>query len=166
MNIIHPDMKTYKSLLLLILMLFLACKKEEKNPTLDDFCNVKPTGWDCEIIQANFDKNDIPKNANEPMAIIKYKNRNAELVLFSDTKVNPSLVLDLYSIKQKQEIIDFIKSQPFYSWCIPMYYGETRDYFIVTSPCFINGGIYAEQADSSIIGLQNAIKSIITIKNY
>jgi len=98
MNIIHPDMKTYKSLLLLILMLFLACKKEEKNPTLDDFCNVKPTGWDCEIIQANFDKNDIPKNANEPMAIIKYKNRNAELVLFSDTKVNPSLVLDLYSI--------------------------------------------------------------------
>lgn len=168
MNINTYDMKTYKSLFLIIFILFslLSCEKEEKNPTLNDFCNIKPYGWDCEIIQKDFDKNDIPRNAKEPIAIIKYKNLNRELIQLSDTKVNPSLILDLYSIEQKQELIDLIKSQQLYSWCVPIYYGETKDYFILTSPCFINGGTFTEQADSSIIDLQNAINNIITKKNY
>jgi hypothetical protein len=144
----------------------LSCEKEEKNPTLDDFCNIKPYGWECNIIQTDFSRNDIPQNAKEPMAIIKYKNPNREFVRFSDTKVYPSLILNLYSIDQKQELIELIKSQQIYSWCIPIYYGETKDYFILTSPCFINGGNFTEQADSSIVDLQNALNTVITKKNY
>ncbi len=161
-------MKTKKSLLLIVLILLsqLSCEKDEKNPTLDDFCNIKPNGWSCEIIQMGFDKNEIPRNAKEPIAIIKYKNINREIIQFSDTKINPSLILDLYSIKQKQELIELIKSQQIYSWCIPIYYGETKDYFIVTSPCFINSGLFTEQSDSCLFDLQNAIKNIITKNNY
>jgi hypothetical protein len=59
-----------------------------------------------------------------------------------------------------------IESQQIYSWCIPIYYGETKDYFILTSPCFINGGNFTEQADSSIVDLQNALNTVITKKNY
>jgi hypothetical protein len=113
-----------------------------------------------------FDKNEIPQNAKEPIAIIKYKNINRDIIQFSDTKINPSLILDLYSIKQKQELIELIKSQQIYSWCIPIYYGETKDYFIVTSPCFINSGLFTEQSDSCLFDLQNAIKNIITKNNY
>jgi len=161
-------MKTYKFLFLIIYISFLllSCEKEEKNPTLNDFCNIKPTGWDCEIIQNDFDKNDIPQNAKEPIAVVKYKNTNRELIHLSGAMFYPSLILDLYPIAQKRELIDLIKSQQIYSWCIPIYYGETKDYFILTSPCFINAGTFTEQADSSINDLHNAINKIITKNNY
>ena len=161
-------MKTYKFLILIIYISFslLSCEKEEKNPTLNDFCSIKPIGWDCEIIQNDFAKNDIPQNAKEPIAVVKYKNTNRELIHLSGAKLYPSLILDLYPIAQKQELIDLIKSQQLYSWCIPIYYGETKDYFILTSPCFINAGTFTEQADSSINDLQNAINKIITKNNY
>lgn len=158
----------YKFLFLIIFISFsfLSCEKEEINPTLNDFCNIKPVGWDCEIVKNDFDINDIPKNAKEPVAVIKYKNTNREVIHLSGTKFYPSLILDLYPIEQKQELMDLIKSQQFYSWCIPIYYGETKDYFILTSPCFINAGTFTEQADSSIKDLQKALDKIITKHNY
>jgi len=152
--------------LIVILIPFLSCEKDAKNPTLEDFCNVKPDGWDCEIIQDYFDINDYPKNSDKPVAIIKYKNLNREFVSFADTKLNPSLILDFYSIKQKQELIDFIKSQQMYSWCIPIYYGETKDFFILTSPCFINNGSFTDEADSCISDLHKSLESIITKNDY
>ncbi len=161
-------MKNFKFLFLFIFISFsfLSCEKGEINPTLNDFCNIKPLGWDCEIIQNNFDINDIPQNAKEPVAVIKYRNANRELIHLSGTKFYPSLTLDLYPIEQKQELMDLIKSQQHYSWCIPIYYGETEDYFILTSPCFINAGIFTEQANSSINDLQNALNKIIRKHNY
>ncbi len=160
-------MKTIKILLGLIIILILSfsCKKDEKNPTLEEFCNIIPEGWNCEIIQDNFDINDIPGNADNPIAIIKYRNLHIEFTKINDTKINPSLILDFYSIKQKQKLIDLIKSQQMYSWCIPIYYGETDDYFILTSPCFINNGIFTEEADSCISDLHKSLKNIIRINN-
>ena len=63
-------------------------------------------------------------------------------------------------------LIEFIKSQQLYSWCIPMYYGETKDYFILTSPCFINGGAFTDEANDCISDLHEALISIITINVY
>ena len=152
-------------LFILVFISLISCEKGEKNPSLDDFCKVKPMGWDCEIIQDKFNVNDIPKNTASPVAIIKYKNSNSKFARFNDS-INPRLTLDFYSINQKNKLVDLIKSQQIYSWCVPIYYGETRDYFILTSPCFINSGIYTDEADSCINDLQKALKSIITIKNY
>ena len=159
-------MKTRHLLMIIFLIPFISCKKEGENPTLEDFCHVKPDSWECVIIQDNFDLNDIPKNANNPLAIIKYKNLSREFAWFSGVKVNPSLTLDFYSIKQKQELIDFIKSQRFYSWCIPMYYGETDDFFILTSPCFINNGSFTDDAESCIRDLHESLGKILTKNNY
>lgn len=157
-----------KTIILSIILLITlsSCEKEDKNPTLDDFCSVKPKNWDCSIVLKDFDKNEIPQNAPQPIGIIKYQNHNAEITGLSNTMVNPSLILDFYPINQKEALIDLIKSQQVYSWCIPIYYGETKDYFIVTSPCFINEGINTEQAESSLIELQKAINQIIEKKNY
>lgn len=165
-------MKTIINSLLFITFLIIisiSCeedKNEDISPVLDEFCSVVPNEWDCEIITDNFSINDIPQNADIPIAIIKYINANREFTRYVDTKVNPSLILDFYSIKQKNELIDFVKSQQLYSWCIPIYYGETKDYFIVTSPCFINQGSFTEEAESCINDLHEALKSIITINDY
>ena len=145
----------------MLLIAFLSCEKDKQNPTFEDFCNIRPKGWDCEIIQSNFDVNDFLRNAEKPIAIIKYKNLNREFTMLNDSKVNPSLILDFYSIKQKNDLNDFIISQQIYSWCIPIYYGETKDYFIMTSPCFINSGSFTEEADSCISDLHKSIESIL-----
>lgn len=146
--------------------LFVCCYKNEPNPGLDDFCTAAPAGWDCEIIQENFNLNDIPRNADQPMAIIKYINRDKKFTSFGSTEVNPSLILNFYPISKKEELIRFIRSQQIFSWCIPVYYGETKAYFITTSPCFINGGSFSSEANSAITDLQTALKSLITVMNY
>jgi len=146
------------SLNIFVMISFLSCEKDIKNPTLDDFCNIKPNGWECEIIQENFDPNDFPRNNPVPYAIVKYSNPNREC-LSLNMKITPSLILDMYPIKQKEELIGLVKSQMMYSWCIPMYYGETKDYFIITSPCFNNGG-------ACMTDLQNALKNVITVNDY
>ena len=161
-------MKPTKSLALIIFVLSLlyACDNDLKNTSLDDFDNIKPAGWSCEIIEQNFDKNDIPKNAKDPIAIVKYTNTNIDINYLYDIKIKPSLILDLYPIAQKKELIEFIRSQQMYSWCIPIYYGETKNYFIISSPCFINNGTFTDQSKAAIDDLQNALNKIISKKEY
>lgn len=154
------------ALSILIISVFLNSCEKTISPTLDEFCSVIPTGWECEIIQDTFNANLIPANASTPIAIVKYINLNREFSGIGDTEINPSLILDLYSIKQKEELIQFIKSQQMYSWCIPIYYGETERYFIITSPCFINCGNFTDEANTCIEDLQSALKSIIIVNEY
>jgi hypothetical protein len=139
-----------------------SCEKEVKDPDLEDFCAVAPEGWECELIQDYFSQDDIPQDAGQPVAIIKYVNPERQFTRSESITANPSLILDIYPVGQKNELNDFIRSQRMYSWCIPVYYGETKDYFILTSPCFINGGTFTAEADSCIQDLQEALESIIT----
>jgi hypothetical protein len=161
-------MKTiiYSIAFAIIIIILFSCDKNINNPSLEEFCSVAPNGWECELIINSFIQKYIPQNADTPIAIIKYKNPSREFTRFDSTKVNPSLILDLYPILQKEELIDFIKSQQMYSWCIPMYYGETKDYFIITSPCFINSGSFTDEADSCISDLHKALESLITTNDY
>jgi len=167
-NLENRDMKTIQILLPVIFMLMIisSCEKSEKHATLEDFCNVKPSGWECEIVENNLSLNDIPRNADIPIAIIKFTNPNREFIMFPDSKISPSLTIDFYPINKKQALLNFIKSQQMFSWCIPIYYGETEDYFIITSPCFINNGSFTEEADSCMEDLHEALKGIMTIKDY
>jgi len=154
-------------MIILVTVLLISCEKVESDPDINEFCSIAPIGWECEIIQENFDENDIPKNAGQPIAIIKYFNSDKKFAYFgTGTEVHPSLTLNLYPIEKKSDLIALIKSQQIFSWCIPIYYGETKKYFIVTSPCFINGGSFTPDANTCIEDLHKAIKSIISIVDY
>ncbi len=154
------------SLLLSFLLFVFSCENSFKNPSLNDFCNLVPKGWTCDIVLSDFNPNDIPKNAPQPIAIIKYINAEKTFQWVGDTKINPSLTLDFYPIEQKKELVEFIKSQLMYSWCIPEYFGETNRYFILTSPCFKNSGVFTDDANKYAEDLHRALEKIITRKNY
>jgi hypothetical protein len=115
-----------------------------------------------DIVKDNRNNRALPSDR----PIIKYKNPDREFSGFTEETLNPSLILDFYPIKNKPELIEFIKSQQMYSWCIPQYYGETNDYFILTSPCFINEGTFTDQANSTINDLHDALRSIISVNDY
>jgi len=158
----------YKSILLFFIVVYTPpfnCY-EKNHPTLEGFCSIIPSGWECDIIKDNFDVNDIPKNAENPIAIIKYKYLNKEFTVYNNKKSNPSLTLDFYTIDKKNELIEFIRSQQMYSWCIPIYYGETKDFFIITSPCLNNTRKFSDDANTIISNLHSALESIIVKNDY
>ncbi|MFV0593345.1 MAG: hypothetical protein ACK5M7_18375 [Draconibacterium sp.] len=158
-----------RNLLLSVVITFLtlsSCEENMKDTSLDDFCSVKPTGWECEIIETDFNTADIPQNAETPVAIVKYYNSDREFEGIGQSTLTPSLILNFYPIEQKEEQLAFIDSQKFFSWCIPVYFGETHDYFIVTSPCFKNSGTFTEEANTSIADLYEALDKVIIKKDY
>lgn len=153
-------MKASQILLLITVVFLSGCGEERINTSLEEFCKVKPEGWECEIIENNFNGNDIPKNTKDPLAIIKYRNTSREFSSFGQ-EIYPSLILDIYPKKDKKELIDLISSQMMFSWCIPTYYGESRDFVVITSPCFINHGTFTEEADSCINDLHKSLENIL-----
>jgi len=154
-----------KNLLSLLLILLLASSCQERNLTesLDEFCAIAPEGWECEIITADFSVADIPRDAPEPLAIVKYANPDREFEFVGDT-VTASLVLDLYPAGDKRELENLIADQAMYSWCIPIYFGKNSDFYILTSPCFRNSGSYTDDANASIEDLYEALGTIIDMK--
>jgi hypothetical protein len=169
-QVILPSMANILSMVsILFMVMTVSCDDQHQETRIsdfNDFCSVAPEGWTCNITTSDFDSEKIPQDAETPIAIIEYWNPNITFTSYLETKVNPSLIIDIYEISRKQELLDFIGSQQLYSWCIPMYYGETREYFILTSPCFINGGSFTDEANSSIDDLHEALKEIITVKEY
>ena len=147
-------------------MVITSCEKQYSNADLDEFCSVVPAGWDCQITFDGFNPQDIPASSGQPYAMIYFNNLNRSFLNSEEREEHPSLILNFYPIQQKSSLIALIKSQQIYSWCIPSYYGETQDYFILTSPCFINGGCYTEEANASIEDLQLALESIISKVDY
>ncbi|NJM15974.1 MAG: hypothetical protein HC896_11945 [Bacteroidales bacterium] len=74
--------------------------------------------------------------------------------------------MDIYPISIKDELVRFIRSQQMFSWCIPVYFGETKDYFVITSPCFKNSGVFTNEANATIDDLYKALYKFMVKKNY
>lgn len=155
-------------------------KKEELGDEIQNIGEAVPEGWNYTINQ-NFigevtpssgygkiitqnseEMTEIPHGLWKPEAIVKFVNPNKEIGYYSDVKtdkkINPSLQLYFYNIVEKQEIMEIIEQEKFRSWCIPIYFDETKKYIIVTSPCYINSGIFTEEAKNYYSPLEKSLK--------
>jgi len=149
-----------------IFSVFFACEETENQNSLDQFCEAAPTGWECKIIQEDFDLSDIPKSLNDPLAIVKYEYPFEEITTIGESVIAPSLILNLYSIELKDKLIKQVISQQIFSWCIPILYGETEDYIVITSPCFINKGTFTEDANGKIEALHSSLEKLLVQSYY
>ena len=149
------------------IILISGCINEEKtNEELgDEILNIGesiPEGWNYTIITQNLEETKRPHGLWEPVAIVNFTNLNKEIEYYpdikTDKKCNPSLQLYFYNIAEKQEILDIVAKERIYSWCIPIYFDETKKYIIVTSPCYINSGIFTEEAKYYYSKLENTLK--------
>jgi len=57
-----------------------------------------------------------------------------------------------------------IGEQSLYSWDIPIYFGETEEYIVVTSPAYVNHGVFTEEAKNTIRPIWNALRIHIECK--
>ncbi len=79
-------------------------------------------------------------------------------------ELSPLLQIYLYDIADKPHIQEVIKKERLYSWNIPLYFGETEEYFIVTSPSYVNHGVFTEEAKETIHPMWNVLRQHIENK--
>jgi hypothetical protein len=120
-----------------------------------------PQGWVFSIID-EIGKKGHPHGLEEPLFRVDYSNPH---VVFEDPKANdrtektsPELQLFFYDIKDKDRIMKVIASEKIYSWNIPIYFGESDELLIVTSPSYVNHGIFTEKAKKAIYPIWKTIR--------
>ncbi len=116
-----------------------------------------PDGWTCTVLTEELEKVERPHGLWAPLAIAEFVNMTVEFN-GHNRKFNPSLKLYFYDISEKEKIKSIIKKEALYSWNIPVYYDETGKYIIVTSPGYINNGIYSEEAKKYYGPLEKSLK--------
>ncbi len=120
-----------------------------------------PEGWNYTIITQNIEEIERPHGLWEPVAIVNFANLNKEIEydpgVKNDKKYTPSLQLYFYNVTEKQEIMEIIDQEKIYSWCVPIYFDETKKYIIATSPCYINSGIFTEEAKNYYSPLEKSL---------
>lgn len=153
-----------KLLLLSFFTVFSSCTNDLNKvsiSTFDAFCSARASGWGCQIFQGSFDNIPIPKGVENPLAVVKYDNPNRTFTNYN-SKINPSLFLQIYDISKKPALEKIIAKSILYSWCIPIFYGENEKYYVITSPCYINSGSFTDEANGLIKPLHQSLKSLFT----
>lgn len=151
--------------ILIIVILISGCiqevtEKQSKEKLGDEILNIKdgiPEGWSYTNITEEGKKGN-PHGLEEPVIRIDFINPDEEFENSDETKYNPSLRLYFYHIAEKQKIMEIIANESIYSWCIPIYFDETERYIIVTSPCYINSGVFTEEAKDYYYTLEKSLK--------
>jgi hypothetical protein len=116
-----------------------------------------PQGWNYTIITQNLEEIPRPHGLWKPTAIVNFSNPSLTFEVAGGTYQHPSIWLFFYNISEKQEIIGVIINESVYSWCIPIYFNETQKYIIVTSPCYINSGVFTEEAQRYYTVLEKSL---------
>jgi len=134
----------------------------------DEICKIDKAlleGWECSILNHDLEKAERPHGMWKPVAIIYFINPS---VKFKNTKdhenkeINPSFSLYFYDITEKNDVMKVIKKETFYSWAIPIYFDETDKYIIITSPAYINNGIFSDEAKICYTPLEKSLKEYFT----
>jgi len=75
--------------------------------------------------------------------------------------VQPSLRLHFHRREERPRIFDVIEREKVFSWEIPILFGETKDYVIVTSPEWVNHGVSTTEARTLYEPLEKALREYI-----
>lgn len=173
--------------LVVLIVLFSGCvqevtKNQSKEELVDEILNIEeaiPEGWNYtitqnftgevipasgygKIITQNSAEMPIPHGLGKPAAIVNFTNPNIEIGYYpgvgTDRKYNPSLRIYFYNITEKKGIMQTIDREILRSYCVPIYFDETERYIIITSPCYINSGIFTEEAKNHYAPLEKSLK--------
>jgi hypothetical protein len=122
-----------------------------------------PDGWESTVEKTDGQKGH-PHGLKEPVFRADYGNPN--LLFGTDRRkgMNPSIKLYFYQIDSKPNVMKVIDAEREYSWNIPIYFGETEEYVVVTSPLYVNHGVFTEEAKKTIRPMWNVLRKHIECK--
>lgn len=134
-------------------------------PLINGIQDILPEGWTYTVIDESGEMGH-PNGLVEPIFRIDFLNSNSTFFYThsyskKSDKIetyNPYLRIHFHPIGDKEKIMKTIEIERVYSWDIPMYFGETKEYIIITSPGWINHGIYTEEAKLLYAPLEETLK--------
>jgi hypothetical protein len=122
-----------------------------------------PTGWDCRMLQGDEVKL-VPHGLKRPLFEFVASNTNVSFVKDPGSPQgikNPVIPLYFYRQADKAEIMKIIEKEIVFSWDIPVYFGETDDLVVVTSPAYVNGGVFTPEARRALRPMWQLLRGII-----
>ena len=125
-----------------------------------------PSGWQCRVVQQDGAKGH-PHGLAEPLLRVDFSAPEQSFqspIGGRRDRVSPLIQLYFYDIATKAHVLEVIDKERVYSWDIPIYFGETEDYIIVTSPSYVNHGIFTEEAQKTIRPMWNVLRKHIENK--
>ncbi len=121
-----------------------------------------PGGWQCILIR-EYGKKGHPHGLKRPILRADFTAPQRSF-LDEGKRVSPLIQLYLYDIRDKHYVLWVIDRERFFSWDIPIYFGETKDYIVVTSPSYVNHGIFTEEAKRAICPMWKVLRKHIPNK--
>jgi len=138
-----------------------------------DIQNCIPSGWTCTLISEK-GKMGHPHGLEEPLFRLDFVNTNLtfrEEMASGSERVHPNLRLHFHDAADRDRILKTIEAEQSYSWAIPILFGETKEYVIVTSPLWQNrfiaaktgnkawvAGSHTDEANKAVAPLLKALK--------
>ncbi len=116
-----------------------------------------PTDWTCTVITDD-GKKGHPHGLDEPLFRADFMNIR---ISFSNELHNPYIPLFFYDIGSKSKIMKTIDKEKMFSWDIPLYFGETDNYLVVTSPAYVNHGVFTVEAKNMIKPMWSVLRRYI-----
>jgi hypothetical protein len=120
-----------------------------------------PSGWQCDVVKER-GKTGHPHGLAEPLFRVDFT--NPQQAFESPIGKNPCVQLYFYDIAEKGHVLQVIKKEAIYSWNVPEYFGETKDYIVATSASYINHGVFTEQAKQITRPLWKALRKHVQSK--
>jgi hypothetical protein len=125
-----------------------------------------PAGWSCSVYPSS-DVKALPHGLERPVFQVVTANTNLSFVKSDVPRLvmqSPVIPLYFYQHSKKADIMKIIRKESNYSWSIPIYFGETDDFVVVTSPAFVNGGVFTPEARHALRPMWKALRELIPNK--
>jgi hypothetical protein len=125
-----------------------------------------PDGWQYWAVR-EAGKKGHPLGLEEPVLRLDFATPGQSLTYapgFGTEKVSPLIQLYLYRIADKGHVQEMIKRGRSSSSNPPTYFGETEDFIIVTSPPYVNHGIFTEEARRALSPMWKVLRKHIPNK--
>lgn len=125
-----------------------------------------PAGWDCLVYQAS-DVKAVPHGLGKPVFQVVATNANLSFVESEAPRLikrSPVIPLYFYRHSEKADLMKIIEKESLYSWSIPIYFGETDEFLVVTSPAFVNGGVFTPEARHALRPMWRVLRELIPKK--
>jgi len=122
-----------------------------------------PDEWQC-TIETKEGQKGHPHGLDELLFRVDFSNPDKTFYDRFKGKLSPLIQLYFYEISSKAHIMRVIEKEKEYSWNIPIYFGETDKYIAVTSPPYVNHGVFTEDAKRAIRPIWNVLRKHIENK--
>jgi hypothetical protein len=132
----------------LIFLSLLSCNTKSNSfdkVLADDMCKLKSNDWECKVYSNVSDSFPIPNGLSKPIVAVE----------FISSKTNDSnIFVYAYSINQKKELEIVIQESMKNANCVPVFLGENKKYYIITSSCYVNSSFFLDNQNLK----SNAVK--------